>query len=550
KPLTEFVLEIDSGSDEEDNYSSKSKPNKTTTKKTIGKIAPIFTIVKSKDNETKIKQPAEDPETLRLRREFLMSGIPDELKRQMNSSTNSSIVADYPPFPTISHVQQLADFPWTSKAVSFIKTGVPDLIEALNTTLWDNLEWGCHVFNHEKELSNLSTSMFETFSSHKLLSEQQANIIFKRFSSSDGKFLFREIYTGLQCKLAGMDLTEPSCPVDVPVKVSDEDVVIIVDDTPPPAKRDPVKSSLNAKDSLWTDLHHPESSDQLIGNTKVVKELTRWLEEWKESMQKEARQANMVNKPKTKSKGTSTWSDDSDFADSEDEDEPSLCNTMLISGPHGVGKTCLVYALAQELGYKVFEVNSSSLRSGKQLLAQLEEATQSHKVAQNKSKSATPAPLDTTSSEKRSSGKQDKSKAAVTQSASAFANLFRTPTTLKKSSDTSKNQTPKSLNNKKSSQKQTKGAEKTKGSKLEPEARLGILNDDTTSGSLNLASASLILFDEVDVFFEEDKGFLSTVQYFMTSTKIPIVLTSTDSYFHLQLPSRHDHIILKQPTLV
>ena len=29
------------------------------------------------------------------------------------------------------------------------------------------------------------------------------------------------------------------------------------------------------------------------------------------------------------------------------------CNTMLIKGPHGSGKTAAVYALAQELGFKV-----------------------------------------------------------------------------------------------------------------------------------------------------------------------------------------------------
>ena len=59
------------------------------------------------------------------------------------------------------------------------------------------------------------------------------------------------------------------------------------------------------------------------------------------------------------------WDDDSDFElDSSeeegnvtsewDEEEDGLCNTTLITGPQGVGKTATVYALAQELGYKVF----------------------------------------------------------------------------------------------------------------------------------------------------------------------------------------------------
>jgi tRNA A37 N6-isopentenylltransferase MiaA len=30
-----------------------------------------------------------------------------------------------------------------------------------------------------------------------------------------------------------------------------------------------------------------------------------------------------------------------------------MCNTLLITGPTGVGKTAAVYACAQELGFKV-----------------------------------------------------------------------------------------------------------------------------------------------------------------------------------------------------
>ncbi len=44
---------------------------------------------------------------------------------------------------------------------------------------------------------------------------------------------------------------------------------------------------------------------------------------------------------------------DSDNASEEEESGLGLCNTMLITGPHGVGKTAMVYALAEELGYKV-----------------------------------------------------------------------------------------------------------------------------------------------------------------------------------------------------
>lgn len=46
-----------------------------------------------------------------------------------------------------------------------------------------------------------------------------------------------------------------------------------------------------------------------------------------------------------------------DFQDGED----MLCNTVLITGPTGVGKTAAVYACAQELGFKVQSCRDSRL---------------------------------------------------------------------------------------------------------------------------------------------------------------------------------------------
>lgn len=56
-------------------------------------------------------------------------------------------------------------------------------------------------------------------------------------------------------------------------------------------------------------------------------------------------------------------------------------------GPAGCGKTATVYALAEELGYNVLEVNASSRRNGKTVLSHLHEATQSHSLNNNSSSS-------------------------------------------------------------------------------------------------------------------------------------------------------------------
>ena len=73
-----------------------------------GKLAPIFMKGGKTEDCANVSKPSEDPEKTRLRRAFLMSGIPEELKKQ----TASQAVVVYPesaPLPTVSHVQQRAD---------------------------------------------------------------------------------------------------------------------------------------------------------------------------------------------------------------------------------------------------------------------------------------------------------------------------------------------------------------------------------------------------------------------------------------------------------
>ncbi|XP_059167277.1 ATPase family AAA domain-containing protein 5-like [Physella acuta] len=537
------VMEVDSDSSEDTDLSKSSK--RKPTKKTTGKLAPIFTLVKTKEDQ-KPAVPKEDPETLRRRREFLMSGIPEELKRQITISTSQTISLDYPPWPEVSHVQQL---PSTSCHVPANLNLKERLVgSSLDTVKWNSSSWSCfRVKDFSGNLVSQNLSLLPA------LQDMQVNQVLQHFQLSDPKFPFSQVYSNLQARLLSCNLISES------TELADPDVVI-VDDSPSPASTPGTKTWSDPKDCLWTELHQPESSEQIIGNVAAVKQLKHWLLEWKNLMQREARKENST-KMKSKTKGTSTWSD-SDFTDSEDEDS-ALCNTFLITGPHGCGKTSSVYALAQELDFKVFEVNSSSLRSGKQLLSQLEEATQSHRVAQNKV--ATPAPQDNlpTESSKNMSKKSEKTKSkSAASKASGFANLFSSHSKVAKPSE-SKAPNEGSANKKSKDGKVTKhenklfennrkkdSKSKSKAEKNESCVDVKLVAGGSTSGSLNLASASLILFDEVDVVFEEDKGFLSTVQHFMTSTKIPIILTSTNSGFSQQLAARHEHISYRQPPLV
>lgn len=53
---------------------------------------------------------------------------------------------------------------------------------------------------------------------------------------------------------------------------------------------------------------------------------------------------------------------------------------IVIYGPIGTGKTSSVYALANDLNFRVIEINAGLKRTGKKMLQELQEATQSHRI--------------------------------------------------------------------------------------------------------------------------------------------------------------------------
>ncbi|SLM36425.1 P-loop containing nucleoside triphosphate hydrolase [Lasallia pustulata] len=169
-----------------------------------------------------------------------------------------------------------------------------------------------------------------------------------------------------------------------------------------------------------------------------------------------------------------------------------ITNAVVISGPHGCGKSATVYALAHELDFEVFEINAGSRRNGRDLLDRVGDMTRNHLV-------------------QRSSG---------TESEDTNEDLVHLAESMKQDLESGRQSNmnaffkPKPVTGKRP---KPKAIMKTNQPKVERPAK-----------RQRNQKQSLILLEEVDVLFEEDKQFWVTTLSLILQSKRPIVMTCTD----------------------
>ncbi|NWU77129.1 ATAD5 protein, partial [Onychorhynchus coronatus] len=311
-------------------------------------------------------------------------------------------------------------------------------------------------------------------------------------------------------------------------------------------------SGVEKEDMLWTEKYQPQDSSELIGNKKEIERLHSWLKEWKKRADLEEKR-NQKGEKKDKEHEDSLSSLDFKDNKSDTEEETSLCNTVLISGPPGVGKTAAVYACAQELGFKIFEVNASCQRSGRQILSQLREATQSHQVDKKGVNAHKPCFFNSCSTAK-SPKKMYSPKKVISP---------RKPPLSPKGAGLKRHLTPKTLANyfkisskRKGNDGEVTAEEKNRGRNTQnsleekKDAEVKSISKDEGGEHSRKSATSLILFEEVDIIFDEDAGFLSAIKTFMATAKRPVVLTTNDPTFSLMFDGCFEEIKFRTPSLV
>lgn len=269
--------------------------------------------------------------------------------------------------------------------------------------------------------------------------------------------------------------------------------------------------------SSWYHKYAPTAAEEVLQSGKEA----TLLKEWLETLKVQAVESNNADTSKEKGKGDKTVKKrrknklDGFVVDSGDEayemdeasdddaewapagpnhprktvvrsrrgkDQGRLPNAVLISGPHGCGKSATAHAVAKELGFEVFEIHAGSRRSGKDILERVGDMTRNHLVQQHQAETAAIEEEEDEVSKDLKSGKQG------------------TMTTFFKPKPSAE---PKKLKNKMEFRpKEEKSAKAQK--------------------------QSLILLEEVDVLFEEDKQFWVTLISLMEQSKRPFIMTCND----------------------
>nr|CAH8848816.1 unnamed protein product [Trichobilharzia regenti] len=286
---------------------------------------------------------------------------------------------------------------------------------------------------------------------------------------------------------------------------------------------------------LWVDKYTPTSCSAFLNTCPGIRKLRQWLEKWKD---KNSKGENSTNKllngtPEMRCTKKRLRNDSSDCSDDDfiierstnkrqkshhhhhhptsydqvekktensdmklpigyNEDQVDSSNS---NSPSGTGKSSLIYALANDLDFKVFELNPSSRRSGKDITSQFQSALNSHHVAKdNLSTNFSTFEMITSSSSSVSSSNKNKSKQAQRSAANFFKPISKKTTTTTAT---------------------TTSEEKVNTSKKDVDC-------------LNLNCNSVVLFDEVDVLFESDRGFWSGLSNLLQLARRPVVLTASD----------------------
>lgn len=337
KSKNDSIIEINEDDDDEDFTPHKSTPN--------AKIAPLF--IKA------VPKPVLDPEVVRARQEFLMSGVPDKMRRDIDKQKKFEEKYDvlFDLFPKVSHVTQNAAITPSVDLDTLIKFVKQEDDVNLPKKLVKLTECKKQDFKRKPSLPEPLILLEEIVNKRDII---------KNWKMSYGRFPTFKCYNQMREKYrfhSAIDSTLDTQEISESFVVTRKSIpkqhmeLTNEDEKPPP-------SAPNGE-LLFTDKYKPLLIEQVLVNLTPVNLLKEFLSSWS-------------------SPGSIGGS--SGYTSEESNSSQFNSNSVVLLGPKSSGKSNAVFALANEMNFNVLEINAGMKRNGKKLLSDLHEATQSHQI--------------------------------------------------------------------------------------------------------------------------------------------------------------------------
>ncbi|OMO55522.1 hypothetical protein COLO4_35941 [Corchorus olitorius] len=273
------------------------------------------------------------------------------------------------------------------------------------------------------------------------------------------------------------------------------------------------QESLEPDNSLWTDKYQPKKATEVCGNTESVKFMSEWLHQWREGSFQAVKASNNIDN------GNMQEDDyicsESDFDSENFNGEDSLKKVLLVTGPIGMcllvilvvegillvfqsGKSAAISACAKEQGFIILESNASDCRNGAVVKEKYGEALVGKALESLYGTRSQQNPID-------SLGKHV-TKSEFGDEVIEFISI--------------------------SDEEDSFGAHGASGKHV-------CIDKETGSSQVK----KLLLFEDVDIIFPEDRGFIAAIQQIVEKAKGPVILTSNSN--DLVLPANLDRLELR-----
>ncbi|KAH8256181.1 hypothetical protein KR026_010024 [Drosophila bipectinata] len=326
------------------------------------KLAPLFV--------KQLPKPSPDPSVLKARQAFLQSGVPDKIRQEQNRQKQFEQMYEesYEVFPRLAHTgcesyvskSEPLELPFVLRDEGFLEdmAGNPGKRRSKSSSFTS-----CIFANFSASLGSRKTN----YSTLPQLDNKRGFVklwktAFDRFPTFKCYNQMREKYRHFSAIDSAQDTQQMGesfvvtrrtrRSMEQHADTGDEDV------KPPP-------SAPNGE-LLFTEKYKPLLFEQVLVNLTPVQELKEFLAGWSGN---------------GGSNRNSQTMDDSSFDLSLDSSSMGASsNTMVLVGPSSSGKTNAVFALANDMNFNVLEINAGMKRTGKKLIQELQEATQSHQI--------------------------------------------------------------------------------------------------------------------------------------------------------------------------